>query len=93
MDREHTEVRVTQEHSTDDVTFRIRATRGRDIKTGEWSGEGKIGRKLWEVNTRAVIRRQDQLIGEFKMTADNVIRIRGRVMGYTYIPTGITREL
>ena len=33
------------------------------------------------------------MIGEFKMAAGDVISIRGQVMEYTYIPTGIRREL
>ena len=31
---------------------------------------------------------QNELIGEFKMAADDVISIRGQVIEYTYIPTG-----
>ena len=38
---------------------------------------GKIERKLSEVNTRAVSRGQNELIGEFKMVAGDVISIRG----------------
>ena len=33
------------------------------------------------------------MIDELKMAADDVISIRGYVMEYTYIPTGIKREL
>ena len=33
------------------------------------------------------------MIGEFTITADDVISIRGQIMDYTYIPTGIEREL
>ena len=33
------------------------------------------------------------MIGKFKMTTGDVISIRGQVMEYTYIPTGIKREL
>jgi hypothetical protein len=53
---------------------------------------GKIKWKLSEVNTRAVSRRQNELIGRFKMVAGDLINIRGKVMEYTYIPTGIKRE-
>ena len=54
-----------------------------------WSGgEGGKIRKLSEVNTRAVSKGQNELIGKFKMSAGDVISIRGEVMEYTYIPTG-----
>ena len=52
-------------------------------------GRGKIEWKLSEVNTRAVSREENGLIGEFKM----VIRIRGQVMKYAYISTGTRKEL
>ena len=35
----------------------------------------------------------NKLIGKFKMATGDVISIRGQVMEYTYIPTGIKREL
>ena len=38
-------------------------------------------------------RGQDEMIGKFKIAADDVISIRGQVMEYTYIPTGIKGEL
>ena len=48
------------------------------------TGKGKSGRdggkiewKLSETNTRAVSRGQNELIGEFKMTAHDIISIRG----------------
>ena len=50
---------------------------------GMWWGEegrrnrGKIKLKLSEVNTRAVPRGQNELIGKFKMATGNVISIRG----------------
>ena len=47
--------------------------------------EGKIKRKLSEVNIRAVSRGQNELIGKFKMVSGDVIR--GHVVEYTYIPT------
>ena len=50
-------------------------------------------RRLSEVNTRAVSRRQKELVGKFKMAASDMLSIRGQVMEYTYIPTGIKREL
>ena len=34
-------------------------------------------------------RGHDELIGKFKMAADDVISIRGQVLEYTYIQTGI----
>ena len=61
------------------------ATRGMD--------GGKFKRKLSEVNTRAVSREQNELVGKFKMVAGDMVSIRGQVMEYTYIPTGIKREL
>jgi hypothetical protein len=38
-------------------------------------------------------RGQNELVGEFKMTAGDMVSIRGQVMEYTYVPTGIKREL
>ena len=49
--------------------------------------EGKFKRKLSEV------RGQNELVGKFKMTAGDMVSIRGQVMEYMYIPTGIKREL
>ena len=49
---------------------------------------GKFKRKLSEVNTRAVSRGQNELLGKFKMAPSDVISVRGQVMEYTYIPTG-----
>ena len=42
---------------------------------------------------RPVSRGQDELIDKFKMAADDVICIRGQVMEYMYIPTGIKWDL
>jgi hypothetical protein len=53
---------------------------------------GKFKNKLSEVNTRAVSRGQNELVGKFKMAAGDVVSIRGQVMEYTYIPTKIKRE-
>jgi hypothetical protein len=47
----------------------------------------KFKRKLSEVNTRAVSRRQNEFVGKFKMAAGY------KVMEYMYIPTGNKREL
>ena len=56
-------------------------------------GDGvKIKWKLCEVNTRAVSRGQNELIGKFKVAAGDMVSIRGQVMEYTYIPTVIKRE-
>ena len=38
-------------------------------------------------------RRQNELVCKFKIVAGDKISIRGQVMEYTYIPTGIKREL
>ena len=54
---------------------------------------GKIKWELSEVNVRAVSRGQDQLIGKFKMAASDLVSVRGQVMEYMYIPTGIKREM
>ena len=51
------------------------------------------GGKLSEVNARNVSRRQNKMVGKFKMAAGNLVSIRGQVMEYTYIPTGIKREM
>ena len=47
---------------------------------GDYERGGKYKRKLSEVNTRAVSRRQDELIVKFKMVVDDVISIRGQVL-------------
>ena len=74
--------------------FLTGATRVTRQERGRSGGDrGKIKWKLSEVNTRAVSRGQNNLIGEFKMTEGDVMTIRGQVMEYTYIPTGIEREL
>ena len=53
----------------------------------------KFKRRLSEVNTRAVSRGQNKLVGKFKMAAGDMVSIRGQVMEHMYIPTGIKREL
>jgi hypothetical protein len=63
-----------------------------EAEKGEGLGK-KIKWRLSEVNTRAMSRGQDELIGKFKMVAGDVISIRGQVLEYTYIPTEIEREL
>ena len=75
--------------------FRISATRmsARQEDGGSGGDGGKSEWKLSEVNTKDVSRGQDELIGKFKMADCDVISIRGQVMEYTYIPTGIKREL
>ena len=54
---------------------------------------GKIKWRLFYVNTRAVSRGQNELIGKFKMLAGDAINIRDQVMEYMYIPMGIKMEL
>ena len=54
---------------------------------------GKFKRRLSEVNARAVSRGQNELVCTFKMAADDMVSIRGQVMEYTYISTGIKREM
>ena len=53
---------------------------------------GKFNRKLSEVNTSAVSRGQNELVSKFKMAVDDMVSIKGKVIEYTYIPTGIKRE-
>ena len=55
-----------------------------DVKRGGEDGE-KIEWKLSAVNTRAVSRGQNELIGEFKLPAGDKISIRGFVCVYIYI--------
>ena len=38
-------------------------------------------------------RRQNELVGKFKMAAGDKVSIMEQVMEYTYIPTGIKRAL
>ena len=38
-------------------------------------------------------RRQNELVGKFKMAAGDMDSIRGQVMEYRYIPTGIKMQL
>ena len=38
-------------------------------------------------------RRQNELVGKFKMAAGDKVSIRGQIMEYTYIPTGINKKL
>ena len=47
------------------------------------------GGKLSEVNARTESRRQNELVGKFKIAASDLVSIRGQVMEYTNIPTGI----
>ena len=51
------------------------------------------GGKLSEVNARTESRRQNELVGKFKMAVSDLVSVRGQVMEYTYIPTGIKREM
>ena len=47
----------------------------------ERNGWREIKRKLFEVNTRAVSRGQNELVGKFKM--GDMVSIRGQIMDYT----------
>ena len=40
---------------------------------------GKFKRKLYEVNTRAVSRRQNKLVRKFKMATGDMVSVRGRL--------------
>ena len=44
---------------------------------------GKFKTKLSQVNTRAVSRRQNELVSKFNMAASDKVSIRGQVMEYT----------
>jgi hypothetical protein len=57
----------------------------------EWM-EGNL-KEMSEVNASAVPRRQNELVGKFMMVPGDMISIMGQVMEYTYIPTGIKREM
>ena len=61
--------------------------------TGRVEERREIGRTLFEVNTRAVCREQNELKEKFKIAVHDMINIEGQVMKYTYIPTGIKRQL
>ena len=66
----------------------------KEQEEGKSGGDGgKIERKLSEVNIRDVSRGQNELIGEFKIAMGYVISIRGQVIKYLYILTGIKRQL
>ena len=49
--------------------------------------------RLSEVNARAVYRAQNEFVCKFKIAAGDMVSIREQVMEYTYISTGIKREL
>jgi hypothetical protein len=51
------------------------------------------GGKFSEVNARVESRRQNELVGKFKLAASDLVSVRGQVMEYTYIPTGIKGEM
>ena len=40
---------------------------------------GRFKRRLSDVNARAVSRRQNKLVGKFKMAAGDMVSIRGRL--------------
>ena len=54
---------------------------------------GKFKRRLSEVNARAVSRGQNKLVCKYRMAVGDMVSIRGQIMEYMYIPTGIKREL
>ena len=51
------------------------------------------GGKLSEVNARTESRRQNKLVGKFKMAESDLVSVRGQVMEYTYISTGVKGEM
>ena len=54
---------------------------------------GKFKRRLSEVNARTESRRHNELVSKFKMAASDLVSVRGQVMEYLYIPTGIKGEM
>ena len=75
------------------VTVSSKNHQGWNRKKGEVEGKGKTELNLSEANTRAVSTERNELLGEFKIVAGEVIGIGVSVMNYTYFPTGIEREL
>ena len=55
----------------------------------ERNGWREIEKEISEVNTRVVSRGQNELVCKFKMVAGDMVSIRGQVMEYTHIPTGM----
>ena len=53
---------------------------------------GKFKMRLSKVNARTVSKKQNELVCKFKMVAGDMVSIRGQVMEYTYVPTGMKRE-
>ena len=47
------------------------------------------GGKLSDINARTESRRKTELVSKFKMAASDLVSVRGQVMEYPYIPTGI----
>ena len=71
-------------HDTDGITSELL----KDVTRGLRGMDGEIfKRKLSEINTRVVSRRQNELVDKFKMVAGDKISIKGQAM--EYIPTGI----
>jgi hypothetical protein len=55
-----------------------------ELGKGRSRGDGgKIERELSEINTRAMSKGQNELIGDLKMAKGDVISNRGQVMKYT----------
>ena len=44
------------------------------------------GGKLSVVNARTEPKRQNEMVGKFKMAASDLVSIRGQVMEYTHVP-------
>ena len=55
--------------------------------------EGKLNGNYLRLIPGLYLEDRNELIGKFKMAVDDVISIRGQVMEYTYILTGIKREM
>ena len=59
----------------------------------EWVRDREGRMEGMKIIYQDVSKRKNELIGQFKIAAGDVISIRGPVMEYMYIPTEIKREL
>ena len=75
------------EHTTKTISLEFLKGATRELRE-EWMEGNLKGDYL-----RALSRGQNELVCKFKMAVDDKVSIKGQVMEYTYIPTGIKREL
>ena len=55
--------------------------------------EGNLKGDYLRLMPGTVSRGQNELVGKFKMVVGDMVSIRGQVMEYMYIQTGVKREL